>query len=243
MAKNSVTDYDTTAANNTDVGGIAIEGSDDVANFDNALRMIMSHAKEEQTSKQAAIDAIDATAIGLGNVNNTSDANKPVSTAQQTALDAKLSLSGGTMTGNIIATGINLGGAGAANLLDDYEEGTWTPTIAAGLTSITYTSQNGTYTKIGNYVFANVELATSAGTQNSAALQISGLPFTVDGQNSSGGWRYANNVVSSTTNSPPIIHPTATSIYFYFPNGGTFTGNSLVSGVVDIRLGIAYRAS
>ncbi|MBS3183766.1 hypothetical protein JIQ88_01555 [Pseudomonas sp. PCH44] len=38
---------------------------------------------------------------GLGNVNNTSDANKPVSSAQQAALDAKLSLSGGKMTGAI----------------------------------------------------------------------------------------------------------------------------------------------
>ena len=39
--------------------------------------------------------------IGLGNVDNTSDANKPVSTAQQTALDAKLSKSGGTLTGDV----------------------------------------------------------------------------------------------------------------------------------------------
>lgn len=40
--------------------------------------------------------------VGLGNVDNTSDVNKPVSTAQQTALDAKLNLSGGTMTGPIV---------------------------------------------------------------------------------------------------------------------------------------------
>jgi hypothetical protein len=39
--------------------------------------------------------------VGLGNVDNTSDADKPVSTATQTALDAKLNLSGGTMTGDI----------------------------------------------------------------------------------------------------------------------------------------------
>lgn len=40
--------------------------------------------------------------VGLGNVNNTSDANKPISTATQTALNGKLSLTGGTMAGNII---------------------------------------------------------------------------------------------------------------------------------------------
>lgn len=40
--------------------------------------------------------------IGLGNVNNTSDADKPISSATQAALNQKLSLSGGTMTGAII---------------------------------------------------------------------------------------------------------------------------------------------
>jgi hypothetical protein len=43
--------------------------------------------------------------VGLGNVDNTSDANKPVSTATQTALDAKLSLAGGTMTGALTLSG------------------------------------------------------------------------------------------------------------------------------------------
>jgi hypothetical protein len=41
------------------------------------------------------------TMLGVNLVNNTSDANKPVSTAQQTALDGKLSLTGGTMSGSI----------------------------------------------------------------------------------------------------------------------------------------------
>jgi hypothetical protein len=39
--------------------------------------------------------------VGLGNVDNTADSNKPVSTATQTALDLKLALAGGTMTGAI----------------------------------------------------------------------------------------------------------------------------------------------
>lgn len=43
--------------------------------------------------------------VGLGNVDNTSDANKPVSTAQQNALDLKLDLDGGTMSGNIAMAG------------------------------------------------------------------------------------------------------------------------------------------
>lgn len=43
--------------------------------------------------------------VGLGNVDNTSDANKPISTATQSALDGKLSLSGGTMTGALTLSG------------------------------------------------------------------------------------------------------------------------------------------
>ena len=43
--------------------------------------------------------------VGLGNVDNTSDANKPVSSATQTALDAKLALAGGTMTGALTLSG------------------------------------------------------------------------------------------------------------------------------------------
>ncbi len=51
------------------------------------------------------VSGITKSMVGLGNVDNTSDANKPVSTATQTALDAKLSLSGGTMTGALTLSG------------------------------------------------------------------------------------------------------------------------------------------
>ena len=46
-----------------------------------------------QSDVQSAISGITKTTIGLGNVDNTSDANKPVSAAQQTALDSKTNTS------------------------------------------------------------------------------------------------------------------------------------------------------
>ena len=56
----------------------------------------------------ALLDDVDAaaqrTTLSLNNVNNTSDINKPVSTAQQAALNTKLNLSGGNMTGAIVST-------------------------------------------------------------------------------------------------------------------------------------------
>lgn len=42
MAKNSILDYDTTPDNNTDMGGIGIQGTSPVNNFDNAFRTLMS---------------------------------------------------------------------------------------------------------------------------------------------------------------------------------------------------------
>jgi hypothetical protein len=53
------------------------------------------------TALDNAITALNKSSVGLENVDNTSDADKPVSTATQTALDAKLSLSGGTLTGSL----------------------------------------------------------------------------------------------------------------------------------------------
>ncbi len=47
------------------------------------------------------VSGVTKTHVGLGNVDNTSDANKPVSTATQTALDAKANLSGATFTGDV----------------------------------------------------------------------------------------------------------------------------------------------
>ena len=61
-----------------------------------------------------------------------------------------------------------------ANTLDDYEEGTWTPT--AGGTS-TYSTQSGQYVKIGKLVYVNaVVVFTAIGTGSTNVL--SGLPFT-----------------------------------------------------------------
>ena len=66
-----------------------------------------------------------------------------------------------------------------ANTLDDYEEGTFTPTIigttVAGTAS--YTIQTGKYTKIGNVVYIYVNLTWSSGT-GTGNLRMSGLPFT-----------------------------------------------------------------
>jgi hypothetical protein len=66
------------------------------------------------------------------------------------------------------------------NTLDNYQEGTFTPTIEGGTTAGTgtYTTQNGRYTVIGNRVYFDFLLVwtNTTGTGN---LRVGGLPFTV----------------------------------------------------------------
>ena len=73
-----------------------------------------------------------------------------------------------------------------ANTLDDYEEGTFTPTIIGGTTAgtATYTQQTGQYTKIGNRVLISIRVGYNSGT-GTGALNIGGLPFTTDSQGAS----------------------------------------------------------
>jgi hypothetical protein len=73
------------------------------------------------------------------------------------------------------------GDTAAANALDDYEEGTFTPTIIGSTTAGTATyggGQSGSYTKIGNFVHFTIYLGYSGGT-GTGDLRISGLPFTI----------------------------------------------------------------
>jgi len=65
-----------------------------------------------------------------------------------------------------------------SELLDDYEEGTFTPVIqgSSSAGTATYSVQNGRYTKIGNKVFFEVYVNYNSGT-GTGNLRVGGLPF------------------------------------------------------------------
>jgi len=94
-------------------------------------------------------------------------------------------------SGNLLSAdaskGIYLGvnSATAANLLNDYEEGTWTPSYTGSTTgSVSYGSRGGTYTKIGNLVVAWFSLVNFTTTGSWAGdLKVTGLPFTCNQTN------------------------------------------------------------
>ena len=69
--------------------------------------------------------------------------------------------------------GIHIGGTGSANLLDDYEEGTWTPVINSG----TVRALDSRYTKVGRMVYLRTYLDTWSDQSSSTNIYITGLPF------------------------------------------------------------------
>ena len=75
---------------------------------------------------------------------------------------------------------IGVTSATAANLLDDFEEGTFTPTLtgaSSNPSSISYNTQTGNYTKVGNVVHIDLILYPSSFSGGSGSLRIAGLPF------------------------------------------------------------------
>lgn len=66
-----------------------------------------------------------------------------------------------------------------SELLDDYEEGTWTPVIRGSGTAGTESgSKNATYTKIGNRVMARLSLSAYTLSGATGNIVLTGLPFT-----------------------------------------------------------------
>jgi len=105
-----------------------------------------------------------------------------------------------------------------ANTLDDYEEGTWTPALA-GTSAVTYSNQEGRYTKVGRLVTITmiIQPATVTYVSSTAQLKITGLPFTpvamsYDSANSWGAVSAQNLAYSGSGNDQ---NTTATSAVAY----------------------------
>ena len=120
-----------------------------------------------------------------------------------------------------LSGGVYLGGTGAANLLDDYEEGTWSPIFADASTGgnvATVGSRLGTYTKVGNLVTVGCNLSDIdiTGLTSSNAIYIRGLPFTVGSTQIRSGSAFLDRVTFSgyvtayATGSHVLLFNTAT---------------------------------
>jgi hypothetical protein len=127
-----------------------------------------------------------------------------------------------------------------ANTLDDYEEGTWTPSV--GGTAV-YSSTWGTYTKIGNVVTLQFNIGiTAIGTGSTTTL--SGLPFSISNPT------YVNDLTGSLS----FFSNLATSVYCLnlrgsvggttlFFSGTTATTTSINNSVTVFQNSTSIQAS
>ena len=124
-------------------------------------------------------------------------------------------------TGNVAFPATQVASADA-NTLDDYEEGTFTPTatFGGGFTGWSYGVQHGTYTKIGNMVYFQIHMGLSSAGSSTGNWQIQGLPFASASSpalNSS----YAGSAANATTATGGLtfLHSNNTSVLGVYQNG------------------------
>jgi hypothetical protein len=133
-------------------------------------------------------------------------------------------------------------GTGTSELLDDYEEGTWTatPTFASGTAT---GAASGRYTKVGDLVCATVSMGGTIGT-GSGVFTITGLPFAC-GLTTAVSIRTAGigatgtvlqaNVVSGGTTIQFLLAPQSTSLA-----GAAPTAAQMNSPDFYIQLSVSY---
>ena len=125
-----------------------------------------------------------------------------------------------------------------SELLNDYEEGTWTP-VVVGWTGTTYTTQSGNYTKIGNQVTAWFYMLFS-GTSAAANVQITGLPYTIgSGATNGGAMTYYDAPLNETTGVLAFPGATTTTISLYQDNDSAAAVQSNGNAVGNYLVGFA----
>ena len=148
--------------------------------------------------------------------------------------------------GNVILSsgyGIDFSATGGAagvssSLLDDYEEGTWTPQIRFGGTYVTTNASRNHYTKIGRWVIANANIQFNRGT-TTGIFSISGLPFAVSESllTFSSFWGEAK----PTGYSEDIVSATPESTWYFTGQSGLIDiSNSNVTASKDISFEVCF---
>ena len=139
----------------------------------------------------------------------------------------------------ITADGVTFNGdTAAANALDDYEEGTWTPTLNSGNS---LAASDGRYVKIGTMVYAFWEI-TMPSTSASAHMIINNLPFTSTNTEPSCGGT-ARDYQTYDIQDGPIYHvPKAnTQVQFYKNSGQNYAESN--GSTLNFRACSIYQAA
>lgn len=121
----------------------------------------------------------------------------------------------------------------AANALDDYEEGTWTPAIDFGgsSTGIVYSTQSARYTKIGRLVVVVWRIYLSNKGSASGHAHVSGFPYAANSMPTGGVFQYISNRGNLSLNDEHayLYFSDSVSRFPLYQGDNDGTGNSTVS--------------
>lgn len=188
-------------SNTADSFGMVVKGGNDANDYtadfrkrDNtSIMRILGDGNVFVAKATTAYTTVGHELLASGRAFHTADGGKALSLVRNSSNGAIMDFynSSGSEVGSIETAasgiGIKLGGTASANLLDDYEEGTWTATLSGTGSSSGqgYDNQTMQYTKIGRVVYLTGMLdMNSLGTLGGDYLKITGLPFTPDSSNS-----------------------------------------------------------
>jgi hypothetical protein len=156
-----------------------------------------------------------------------------------------LVLAGGSTTAN--GVGITFpatqSASSDANTLDDYEEGTWTPTLLSTGATFSYPrGQYGSYCKIGGLVYAQFYIGADASGTTSNSCQIASLPFASQNlgslaQSSAFAWISRPTLLGFT------VGNNASTIDLWLQNGGLVFATASQTAGGYIVGSVIYRAA
>ena len=144
-----------------------------------------------------------------------------------------------------LSGGAYLGGTGAANHLDDYEEGTWTPVLNG---SPTHSGSNQYYVKIGNLVYVGAYIYSVSDYTSTTDFTISGLPFATNNARGVGSVMFRDINDSTIAQLNSYVSTNSSTLYFYASqnNGGNWDPLEYAdgdAGLIDIIFNITYLVS
>jgi hypothetical protein len=271
MTKAKISEYDAVAANNTDVNGVNIAENCPPSGMNNMGREIMAALKRFQTGSDGdgvtvggnlvvsgtstlSTTSISSADINAGTIDGTAIGGSTPAAGSFTTLntsgavvfndagaDVDFRVEGDTNANLIVAD------AGADKVtLDDYEEGTWTPSLGG---NTTYGGQVGYYVKVGSLVIVQGQVGvTTIGTGSTTV--ISGLPFTVtnsNGNRTAGSIAYFDALNVNVIALYAYAQPNNTQVSFMSSNtsGATPTNDpaAIFKNGTTVQFTMTYRAA
>ena len=137
-----------------------------------------------------------------------------------------------------------------ANTLDDYEEGTFDPTITRLSTNptVTYTTQLGSYVKVGRLVSVTLGISWSANSGGSGVFTISGLPFTNTNSADNYSQAFAADMSGvtfpvGTTTIGGYVNINSTTIFLTCAGSGVVSAGPTLGSSGYLYMSVTYMAS